>query len=113
MTKKEFVKIFKRFFITFLICLPIFVLIGVFLTGKISNFLIILMYVVIGAVAFVIEELWWAKHQKKLEQRREEAKLKRKYKNFYNVTETEQKDKKGSKSSDKKDSSNKHKNEEK
>lgn len=90
MTKKEFVKVFKRFFITFLICLPLLVLVGVFLTGKISNALIIFLYVLIGALAFVLEELWWSKHQKKLEQVREESRKKRKLKQYSAQSETEQ-----------------------
>lgn len=79
MTIKEYVHVFKRFIITFLLCLPIFILIGVLLQGKIHNGIMIAMFVVIGGIAFAVEELWYSKHKKKQELLREKAKLKRQY----------------------------------
>ena len=72
MTKKEFKSIFKRFFITFLICIPIFVVIGIFLTPLIGDIWSIVIYVSIGGLAFFLEELWWKGYSKKQEAKRQE-----------------------------------------
>ena len=72
MTRKEFKSVFKRFFITFLICLPIFIVIGVFLTDLIGNVWTIVIYVAIGLLAFFVEELWWKKYSVKKEAKRQE-----------------------------------------
>ena len=85
MTKKEFLKIFKRFFLAFLCCLPIFILIGIFLREKIGNVWTIVIYVVIGAVAFILAEIIHKKHEEELELKREKARQKRRYQHLENV----------------------------
>ncbi len=101
MTKKEFIKIFKRFFLSFLCCLPIFILIGVFLRQKIGRVWTVVIYVVIGAIAFVLAEIIHKKHEEKMELRREQAKQKRRYQHLENVEsiKTENSSKKKKKSS--------------
>lgn len=76
MTKKQITKLFKRFFITFLLCLPLFVIFGVFLGEKIGSWAI-LVYVLIGAIAFVLEEIWHNHYEQKQKQKREQAKMDR------------------------------------
>lgn len=100
MTKKEFVKIFKRFFLAFLCCLPIYVLIGIFLREKIGNVWTVVIYVVIGAIAFVLAEIIHKKREEQLELRREKARLKRRYKHLENIDsiKTDDKSKKKKKS---------------
>ena len=85
MTKKEYLKIFKRFFLAFLCCLPIYILIGIFLREKIGNVWTVVIYVVIGAIAFVLAEIIHKNHEEKMELKREKNKLKRRYQNFENV----------------------------
>ena len=85
MTKKEFIKIFKRFFLAFLCCLPIYVLIGIFLREKIGNVWTVVIYVVIGAIAFVLAEIIHKNHEEKMEQKREAVKQKRRYQHLENI----------------------------
>ena len=101
MTKKEFIKVFKRFFLAFLCCLPIYVLIGIFLREKIGNVWTVVIYVVIGAIAFVLAEIIHKKREENLELRREKAKQKRRYQHLENVEsiKTENSSKKKKKSS--------------
>ena len=82
MTRKEFLRVFKRFLIAFLCCLPIFILIGIFLTDKIGNVWTIVIYVVIGAGAYVLAEVLCRRHEKKMEEKREKSRLMRRYKNL-------------------------------
>lgn len=82
MTKKEFLRVFKRFLIAFLCCLPIFILIGIFLTDKIGNVWTIVIYIVIGAGAYVLAEFLCRHHEQKMAERREKTKLMRRYKNL-------------------------------
>ena len=92
MNKKDIAKIFKRFFITFLICLPIFILIGVFLTDKIGNVWTVVLFILIGAIAFVLEEIWHKAYQKKQEQKRENARNNRRTRYIENKDEKMSKD---------------------
>ena len=106
MTKKEFIKIFKIFFLAFLCCLPIYILIGIFLREKIGDVWTVVIYVVIGAIAFVLTEIIHKKHEEKIALKREKAKLKRRYKHLENIknvnsSETVNREKKKSKSREK------------
>ena len=85
MTKKEYLKIFKRFFLAFLCCLPIYILIGIFLREKIGNVWTVVIYVVFGAIAFVLAEIIHKKREENLELRREKARQKRRYQHLENV----------------------------
>lgn len=95
MTKKEFIKIFKRFFLAFLCCIPFYILIGVFLREKIGNVWTVVIYVFLGAGAFVLAEIINKKHEEKMELKRAKAKFKRRYKYLEKIeaekTETETK----------------------
>lgn len=85
MTKKEFLKIFKRFFLAFLCCLPIYILIGIFLREKIGNVWTVVIYVVIGAIAFVLAEIIHKNYEEKMELKREKTRLERRYKHLENI----------------------------
>jgi zinc transporter ZupT len=63
MTRKDVVKLIKRFLITFLCTLPLLVLIGYLLIGKISNALMTFIFVVIAGGVFFLEEV--IRYQKK------------------------------------------------
>ena len=77
MTVKEYLHIFKRFFISFLICLPILIGTGFLLKGKVSNPLMIFIFILILTIGFLLEEILYAKHKKVMEERRAQAKAKR------------------------------------
>lgn len=57
MTRKEIVRMFKRFFLMFACCIPIFVGIAFLINGKTSTFVMTLIFIVIGGGAFFIEEV--------------------------------------------------------
>lgn len=67
MNKKEYGDLIKRFLLTFLCCIPIFVGLNILMKGKVDNFIIILINVVIGGIVFFLEELT---HNKILESRK-------------------------------------------
>lgn len=56
MTRKEIAQVFKRFLITFLCMLPIFIGLGLLLAGKISDVVMIVIFVVVGGFGFAMEE---------------------------------------------------------
>lgn len=76
MTRKEISDIFKRFFIVFLCCLPLLLVVGWFLR-KLSNIAMIAINCGIIALVFIIEELVYFNFQKKRLQRREAEKNKK------------------------------------
>lgn len=84
MNKKEVSKLIKRFFIAFAICLPLFVVIGIFLTPIIGNVWSVVIYVVIGLGVFFLEEAVYKKIAQKKQEAREKALLKRKYQKAMN-----------------------------
>lgn len=85
MTKKEFIRIFKRFIIAFLCCLPIFILIGIFLREKIGNVWTVVIYVIIGIGAYVLAEIICKRHEQKMELKREKSRLKRRYQHLSHI----------------------------
>lgn len=87
MTRKDVSNLYKRFFITFLICIPIFVVIGVFLTKYIGNVWTVVLYVVIGIIAMILEELWYKGYKKRQEIKRENAKQAKRNAKFLKHTE--------------------------
>lgn len=84
MTKKEAVKYIKLFFIAFACCIPLFVVIGIFLTQYIGNVWSVVIYIVIGAGAFVLAIYLDKKHEEKLALKREKSKLARRYRQSSN-----------------------------
>lgn len=105
MTKKEIAKLFKRFFITFLLCLPIFAIIGVFAGDKIGSAWSIVLYVLIGAIAFVLEEIWYKGFKQRQQQKREQARQQRRQKKLLGQIE-ESENSKSKKDKKQKDTSN-------
>lgn len=72
MTRKDIAKMFKRFFITFACMLPIFILLGYLLNGRVSNFVMIVIFVVVGGAGYALEELISYNAYQKREQKKEE-----------------------------------------
>ncbi|HAJ77486.1 MAG TPA: hypothetical protein DCO89_00255 [Clostridiales bacterium] len=67
MTRKDATKLFIRFLITFAFMLPALIALGLLLTNKVSNFVMIVMFVVIAGGIFAIEELIYFKLRQKRE----------------------------------------------
>lgn len=59
----------KRYLITMLCCIPLLILVGIFLEGKVSKSLRITIFVLIMIVAFVTVELIYSKLSAKKENR--------------------------------------------
>lgn len=57
MTRKEVTKLFKRFLITFLCSLPFLIGLGFLLYEKVSDFVMITIFVVLAGLIFGVEEL--------------------------------------------------------
>ena len=57
MTRKDVSGIFKRFLITFACMLPILIGLGFLLNGKISDLVMIVIFVVVAGAGIAIEEL--------------------------------------------------------
>ncbi len=57
MDKREMMEYGKRFFLTFLACLPIFILLDILLQKHIGNIWLIIIYAVIAGGAFFLVEL--------------------------------------------------------
>lgn len=68
MTRKDIAKLFIRLLITFVCMLPILGLIGYLLYQKISDIVMIIIFVVIGGAVFALEELI---HYKRYQKRQE------------------------------------------
>lgn len=84
MTKKEAVKYIKIFLLSFACCIPLFAIIGIFLTQYIGNVWSVVIYIFIGAGAFVLGLYLNKKHEEKLELKREKSKLARRYRQLSN-----------------------------
>lgn len=74
MTVKDVAKLFKRFFITFLCCVPVFLGIGFLLDGKIQPWIMTFIFVVIGGGAFALEEFLHNRRVQKREKQKESLK---------------------------------------
>lgn len=77
MSKKEIAGVFKRFLLTFLCLLPILIGLGFLLNGKVSDIVMIIIFVVLAGAGVAVEELIHFSQVKK----REELKQKEKDKN--------------------------------
>ena len=71
MTRKEVTKLFQRFLITFLCTLPFLIAIGFLLYQKVSDFVMIIIFVVIAGGVLAIEEWIHYKRWKKRQELRE------------------------------------------
>ena len=67
MTRKDIAGLFKRFLITFGCSLPVLLSIGFLLKGKVSDFVMIVLYVTIAGTILAIEELIHYKRKQKRE----------------------------------------------
>lgn len=76
MTKKDIIDIFKRFFIVFLCCLPLLLVVGWLLMG-LSNIAMVAINCGIISAVFVVEELIYSNFKKKRLLRREAEKNKK------------------------------------
>ena len=74
MTKKELTSLFKRFLITFVCCLPLFFVIGFLLQGKISDVVMVVIFVTLGGLVFALEEYISYIRRKKREQLKQDLK---------------------------------------
>lgn len=77
MTRKEVTGIFKRFLITFACMLPALIGLGFLIRGKISDVVMIVIFVVIAGAGIAIEELihfkLYQKRQKLKEEKQKEG----------------------------------------
>ena len=83
MSKKEVTKLFKRFLITFLCSLPFLIVIGFLLYEKVSDAVMIVIFVVLAGVIFAFEELIFIRAYRKRQLLKQKA-----------LDESEKKDKK-------------------
>ena len=67
MTRKDATKLFIRFLIVFACVLPVLIVIGLLLTDKISDFVMVTIFVVIAGGVLAIEELIHFKLRQKRE----------------------------------------------
>ncbi len=72
MTRKEIANLFKRFLITFVCMLPLFIGLGFLLSGKISDVVMIIIFVVLGGAGVAVEEYIHFKRVQKREQMKKE-----------------------------------------
>ena len=104
MTRKEITKLFVRFLITFAFSLVILIPLGLLLENKMSDFVMVVMFVVIAGGIFALEEYLHFKAYQKRQRLKEEAlrqeELSTKPKKEKQVLK-EQKNKKGAKDSGK------------
>ena len=57
MTRKDVAKLFKRFLILFACMLPLFILVGYLLYNRVSDIVMIIIFVVLAGAGFALEEL--------------------------------------------------------
>ncbi|MGN1212721.1 MAG: hypothetical protein ACI4TZ_01645 [Christensenellales bacterium] len=89
MTRKDIASLFKRFFITFFCCVPIFLVIGYFLEKKMQDWILTFIFIVIGGSVFALEELIHFKRR----QKRELLKQELKDKDYFKQTDAEKTEK--------------------
>ena len=102
MTRKDIASLFKRFFITFFCCVPIFLVIGYFLEKKIQDWILTFIFIVIGGSIFALEELIHFKRRQKREFLKQELKDKDYFKQTETTKETKQQKKQKQKTQNKK-----------
>ena len=73
MTRKDIAKVFIRMLITFVCMLPVFLLIGFSLYEKISDIVMIIIFLVIAGGVFALEEFIHFKIYQKRQKLKEEA----------------------------------------
>ena len=74
MNKKDVSKLFKRFLITFACSLPLLILVGILIDGKVSDFVMVTIFVAIAGVVLGAEELLHYKFASKRQQKVNESK---------------------------------------
>ena len=72
MTRKEITDLFKRFLITFLCTLPFLIGLGFLVYGKVSDFVMIVLFVVVAGGVLALEEWIHYKRWKNRQMLREE-----------------------------------------
>ena len=100
MTRRDITKLFKRFFITFFCCVPIFLIVGFLLENKIQSYILTIIFVVIGGAIFAMEELIYFKAKQKREKLKDELKSQDYFKEKSKTTDNNSK--KSNKSTNKK-----------
>ena len=74
MNRKDVSKLFKRFLITFACSLPLLILVGIFIEGKVSDFVMVTIFVVLAGIVLALEELLYRKFASKRQQKVNESK---------------------------------------
>lgn len=74
MTRKDIVNLMKRFFLTFLACIPIFVGLHFLLTNKIADWLVIIIFMTVAGSIFALEEYIRFKNKAKREEKKRKIK---------------------------------------
>ena len=72
MTRKDITGVYKRFLITFLCMLPVLIGLGFLLDGKVSDVVMIIIYVVVAGAVVAIEEYIHFKRKKRREMLKEQ-----------------------------------------
>ena len=73
MNRKDITQLFKRFLITFACSLPLLILVGVLLDSKVSDFVMVVVFVAVAGVIIAAEELIFRKLYLKRKQQRESS----------------------------------------
>ena len=75
MTRKEITKLFQRFLITFACTLPFLIGLGFLLSGKVSDFVMVVIFVVVAGGVLAVEEwIHYKRRQKRQMLREQESK---------------------------------------
>ena len=69
MNRKDVSKLFKRFLITFACSLPLLILVGILIDGKVSDFVMVTVFVAIAGVVLGAEELLYRKYASKRQEK--------------------------------------------
>lgn len=76
MTRKDIFGLIKRFLLTFLCCVPVLLVIGYFLQGKVQSWIMVTIFVVVAGAVLAIEEYIVYTRRKKREKIKQELKSK-------------------------------------
>ena len=77
MTRKDIFQLIKRFLLTFLCCVPVLLLIGYLLQGKVQSWIMVTIFVVVAGGVLAIEEYIVYARRKKREKIKEDLKSKK------------------------------------